>query len=171
MKKSVIILTLILWFYGCSTKRKMSLAEYQKLTNHGKGFIKIDNDYYDKFIGTWIWEKDGKRLLIEFQSQDISFANGDAKVTLKQLKGKCIYYENGKKVEMDKSRTDLFGITYNNPNQVIISIINLDMFANSTKIELNYISENELRFQYAKRVKEESKRKIPYPVDISLFRK
>ena len=153
-------------------QRKISVAEYDKNPDHGRGTIRIDNDFYDKFVGTWIWEKIGKKLSITFVQKDISIPDGNEKTILKYMIGKFDYYVDGKLVPLEKEKSEIHGFSLNNPNQVIFEIdYRTKVWANSVKIELKYVSKNELRFQYITSPTEEGKKRFPYPVDIDLKRK
>ncbi len=171
MKKTLLIFATVFFFLSCTAQRKISVAEYDKTQNFGKESIILENDFYDKFLGIWSWEQGDKKFKIRFTTTNLSFPNGEAKITQKQLEGKYDYFINGSKVTARDKKYQLQGLSLEDPNRVVFEIDNdFKLFASTIRIELRYVTKDLLRFQYVGEVSEAKKKKIPFPVGIILTR-
>jgi len=105
-----------------------------------KGDLFLKNDDLDKFVGSYVWEENGVKMVINFNKVEETGPYDEGTMTIQVLKGAPILFNNGKKIARDLCLVGSMDISNSN----IVTCQYMVNFHSSVFIEIVYIDSNTL---------------------------
>lgn len=147
MKKLIILFAILFAFANCFSQTQLTKISIKEAGSKvPKGNTYIENEYLNKFVGSWQWEKGDKKLTVTFTKNDQTTRLADGPLIIQAIKGDYQLYENKQKVSLDSKKYNLYGTTESDTDPVLFRIPKNNKFT-FTYLELVYIDKNTLQLR------------------------
>jgi hypothetical protein len=146
MKKAIFLIVIVLSgisVFAQRTTKKISISKVDITAVEPNTLI--ENEFLDKYTGTWIWQSGNKKLVMQFIKIDVPLnKSSNDGVNLQLLKGSYQYYVNGVLAKLDTNKYNFIGSTDSDRAPVQFELRTPQKVFESTGLELNYLNANSL---------------------------
>ncbi|MBC6110301.1 DUF6705 family protein [Pedobacter fastidiosus] len=111
--KNIILLTsfFLLAISSSAQKTTFKITQNELSAKNIKENTFVENPFLDKFIGTWIWTGENKKIIFRFTKVDIDVKITSGPFIMQFLKGEIEYFVDNKKIALDPNKYAFVGST------------------------------------------------------------